>query len=271
MPTSRRRARRRRRAGSANAKPMVSATSARLALRHDELLFERFRAPGSVRRFAPLALLQRRSRLVRRPRPERLHGALVREHGRDAADGGGVVARRVLVVGASAFESLPLLERARGAAARERARGAAVLAAVGQPVEERAVPAREHVDAVAQVLRRAECVFREPVQGVGDAGQVVRPARAPAHQVLADLVVVPAPVFGVLRRALRGRGRGRGRARRGDARAFAATPRARASCECRTDAVGARPAREAAGRRRRRAARAGDGERHPRRRRVLEA
>ena len=79
-------------------------------------------------------------------------------------------------------------------------------------IEKRAVPTREDVDAVSQILRGAECVFRKPVQGIRYPGEVVRPTRSPGHQLFPYLVVIPAPVLGVLRRALRRR---RGRAARG--------------------------------------------------------
>ena len=50
--------------------------------------------------------------------------------------------------------------------------------------------------------RRRQGVLREPVEGVGDAGKVVRPAGAAGHEFLADLVVIVAPIRGILRRAL---------------------------------------------------------------------
>ena len=90
----------------------------------------------------------------------------------------------------------------RGAALGEGARASAVLATVGKFIEEPAVVSGEDVNALAEILGGAEGVLGEPVEGVGDAGEVVRPAGAAGHEFLADLVVIVAPIRGILRRAL---------------------------------------------------------------------
>ena len=101
-----------------------------------------------------------------------------------------------------AFEGFPPRVGVRGAALGEGARASAVLATVGKFIEEPAVVSGEDVNALAEILGGAEGVLGEPVEGVGDAGKVVRPAGAAGHEFLADLVVIVAPIRGILRRAL---------------------------------------------------------------------